>query len=194
MSITVLIVNKCSERAVRESSEALKCCMWHTAGVSDDRATIAMLKRKRDVLLSQLQLLDEMISESGSSNATNESSQAVESPPIRPDEFKGKAPAEALRLYMHAHRGQKISLGQVADDLMRGSVHPGKARGGGKRTPRGTLIHNLKISLKQRRDIEREPEGSLSKLDPRDIFVRLRPAPDTPKVRQRKPPRASAHE
>jgi hypothetical protein len=158
-----------------------------TAAVSDNVATIAVLKRKRDALLAQLQLLDEMMSELGSAKTPNGTPQTVDSPPIRADEFKGKNSADGLRLLMHSRGGQKINMGEAADALMRGGVHPGKIRG--KQTPRGTLIHNLKIGLRQNQDFECEPSGSLAHVDVRDIFVRLRPAPDKPKERQRKPPK-----
>jgi hypothetical protein len=116
--------------------------------------TIEFLVRKRDDLLAQVQLLNELID--GRGKATNIIARVDETAsdvrPVKQRKYEGWDPTRALEVHLKARRrGLKIPLSEAISILLKNGVDPGKPRGR-ITDPYALVSRTLKIAFPNKPD------------------------------------------
>lgn len=103
-----------------------------------DNALREMLQ-ERDTLIVRLKYLEQAI---GIMQNLGGQGPQGGPPPVYPDQYRGMKLGAALDAYMKARRGFKLPAEKIAEDLKLGGVQAG---------PQHSLIHDIKLSVRQRR-------------------------------------------
>lgn len=118
------------------------------------------------------------------------------SPTTRPGQYAGYKISRALELYLRERIGQKVSIQQVAKDLLVGGFVAQKMPGWKSKTPNTPeeiVIRNIKITLNAKRGrtlFESEPSGSLKDIAPENILVWISEDSFAAPMSKKKPARA----
>ena len=107
--------------------------------------SIERIERDRDSHLAQVEALNNILAQMRQAVQLR-SNRTLVLPSIKPNEYQGMRAIDALETYLRQRPGVKIPLSRAVEDLIRGGVYPGKARGR-QTDPAALIAHTIKISF-----------------------------------------------